>query len=293
MKSLKKITMLLYCLSIGFTANVAITQVKVWDEPMVILSWEIGPPEVNPTFAWSFTRKPVYPYPYKEILTNQKKDKICTACWLENEFVKVLVLPELGGKLYGAKDKTNDYNFFYWQPTVKPALIGMTGAWVSGGIEWNFPHGHRPSGFSPISYRLVENADGSKTIWVGETEWVNRMRWVVGMMLYPGKSVIEAMELDQVKKVLGESSTQRLSFLRKHKKVVEGRDDLLTTMLDLMVQHGQYEEALNYYLTHHFHNWEGRYSIHNAYLEANTGMAKVAKTQEAALKCYLRACELS
>jgi tetratricopeptide (TPR) repeat protein len=189
---LLKIILFLNSLLIG---SLVLAQVKVWEQPIVIPTWEIGPPELNPTFAWSSPRRPVYPYPYKEILTNNKTDKTYTACWLENEYVKVLVTPEIGGKLYGAKDKTNDYNFFYWQPTVKPALIGMTGAWTSGGIEWNFPHGHRPSGFSPISYRLTENADSSKTVWIGETEWVNRMRWVVGMTLYPGRSVIEAKVL--------------------------------------------------------------------------------------------------
>ncbi|UCH10256.1 MAG: DUF5107 domain-containing protein, partial [Fidelibacterota bacterium] len=166
--------------------------VRAWDERMDIPTWEIGPAEANPTFAWSSPRRPVYPYPYKEILTNEKGKETYTACWLENEFIQVLVLPEIGGRLHGAKDKTNDYNFFYWQPTIKPALIGMTGAWISGGIEWNFPYGHRPTGFSPVSYSLEENADGSRTVWVGETEWVNRMRWVVGMTVYPGRSIIEA-----------------------------------------------------------------------------------------------------
>ena len=167
-------------------------ETKVWEEDLEIPTWEIGPPEVNPIFAWTSERSDVYPYPYKEILTSNKTSKTYRACWLENEFIKVLVLPEIGGRLHGAKDKTNDYNFFYWQPTIKPGLVGMTGAWISGGIEWNFPHGHRPTGFSPVQYRLVENSDGSKTVWVGETEWVFRMRWIVGLTIYPGKSVIEA-----------------------------------------------------------------------------------------------------
>ena len=166
------------------------SQVRVWEEPMLIPTWEIGPPAVNPTFPWN--GRNIYPYPLKEILTNDKVDKTYQACWLENEFIQVLVLPEIGGRLHGARDKTNDYNFFYWQPTIKPALVGMTGAWISGGIEWNFPHGHRPTAFNPVSHRLVENPDGSKTIWVGETEWVHRMRWIVGLTVFPGRSVIEA-----------------------------------------------------------------------------------------------------
>lgn len=165
---------------------------RVWEEELVIPTWQTGPPEANPTFSWSSRRQEVYPYPYKEILTDDKVDQTYRACWLENEFIKVLVLPEIGGRLHGALDKTNNYRFFYWQPTIKPALVGMTGAWISGGIEWNFPHGHRPTGFSRVQYRLVENPDGSKTVWVGEPELVQRMRWIVGLTIYPGRSVIEA-----------------------------------------------------------------------------------------------------
>ena len=109
---------------------------------------------------------------------------------LENEYIKVLVLPEIGGRLHGALDKTNDYVWLYWQKTVKPGLISMTGAWISGGIEWNFPHGHRPSGFMPVDHRIVQNADGSATVWVGETEPVYRMRWLVGMTIFPGRSYL-------------------------------------------------------------------------------------------------------
>ena len=167
-------------------------EVRMWEEELVIPTWLIGPEEVDPTFSWSSPRDDVYPYPYKEILTDEKADKKYKACRLENEFIKVLMLPEIGGRLHGAQDKTNGYNFFYWHPSIKPALVSMTGAWISGGIEWNFPHGHRPTCFSPVQYRLVENSDGSKTVWVGEPELVYRLRWIVGITIYPGKSVIEA-----------------------------------------------------------------------------------------------------
>jgi tetratricopeptide (TPR) repeat protein len=99
-------------------------------------------------------------------------------------------------------------------------------------------------------------------------------------------------ELDAVKQESGEESSEaRLAFLQKHKKVVETRDDLLTSMLDLMVQQGQYREALDYYINHHFNNWEGRYSIHNSYMDACIGMANATKSPEEALELYLKACE--
>ena len=177
----------LYLLATGAHA---LGQVKAWEEKLTMPTWEIGPPQKHPVFLDG--GRDIYPYPLQETLTNNKVDKAYTAVYLENEYIKVLVLPEIGGRLHGALDKTNGFEFFYWQKTVKPGLISMTGAWISGGIEWNFPHGHRPSCFMPTDHRIVKNADGSATVWVGETEPIFRMRWLVGMTVYPGRSYIKA-----------------------------------------------------------------------------------------------------
>ncbi len=143
--------------------------VNAREEKIVMPTWEIGPPQVHPVF-FDAARENIYPYTLNEILTDRKVDKAYNAVILENEYIKVVVLPEIGGRLHGALDKTNNYVWIYWQKTIKPGLISMTGAWISGGIEWNFPHGHRPSGFMPVDHRLVRNADGSAAVWVGETE---------------------------------------------------------------------------------------------------------------------------
>ena len=102
------------------------------------------------------------------------------------------MLPELGGRLFSATDKTNNYEFFYRQHVIKPALIGMLGAWISGGVEWCALHHHRNTTFMPVDYTLAENPDGSKTIWVGETERRHRMKWLIGLTLCPGRSYVEA-----------------------------------------------------------------------------------------------------
>ncbi|MHB8866926.1 MAG: DUF5107 domain-containing protein, partial [Pirellulaceae bacterium] len=91
-----------------------------------------------------------------------------------------------------ATDKSNQYDFFYQQHVIKPALIGMLGAWISGGVEWCAFHHHRNTTFMPVDHSLVENADGSKTIWFGETERRHRMRWLIGLTLYPDRSYVEA-----------------------------------------------------------------------------------------------------
>lgn len=180
---------LLFAVLVGAPAS---GQVKAYEEKIVMPTWEIGPAQVHSLFSDSGERRggDIYPYTLNETLTNRKTEKAYRGVVLENEYVKVLVLPEIGGRLHGALDKTNGYVWLYWQKTVKPGLISMTGAWISGGIEWNFPEGHRPSGFMPVDHRIVRNADGSATVWVGETEPIYRMRWLVGMTLYPGRSYL-------------------------------------------------------------------------------------------------------
>jgi tetratricopeptide (TPR) repeat protein len=125
-------------------------------------------------------------------VTDVRENKRYTADYLENEYIKICVLPELGGRIFYGQDKTNGYDFFYHQHVIKPALIGVLGAWISGGVEWNFPHVHRATTLLPVDHVLHENTDGSKTIYVGETELRHGMKWIVGLTVYPGKSYVEA-----------------------------------------------------------------------------------------------------
>lgn len=183
------IVFLIFCINL-------FSQVKMQETTITIPSYSIGAPEVTPLFytpeVYQGAQLRIYPYPYLGKLSNQKIDKIYKALILENEYVKICVLPELGGRLYYAQDKTNGYDFIYRNNVIKPALIGMTGAWVSGGVEWNVPHHHRASTFMPVDYKLEERADGAKTIWVGEYEKRSQTRWLVGLTLYPGKAYVEA-----------------------------------------------------------------------------------------------------
>ncbi|MBL7082410.1 MAG: DUF5107 domain-containing protein [Candidatus Aminicenantes bacterium] len=172
------------------------SSVKVWEEALVIPTYRIGKPDLNPIFytgrAYQGAKGPVYPYPLLDKITDVREEKAYRALYLENDYVKICVLPEIGGRIFSALDKTNNYDFFYCQHVIKPALIGMLGAWISGGVEWNFPHHHRATGFMNVDYTLTENADGSKTIWVGEIELRHRMKWIIGLTLHPDRSYIEA-----------------------------------------------------------------------------------------------------
>ena len=177
------VSLFLLATSAGAAAQLPVT---VREEKLVIPTWQIGPASVHPSYPGP--QGVIYPYTLNDVLTDRKVDRAYDAVFLENEYVQILILPEIGGRVHGALDKTNGYRWLYWQPTIKPGLISMTGAWISGGIEWNFPHGHRPSGFMPVDHRVIRHEDGSATVWVGETEPVYGTRWLVGMTLEPGKS---------------------------------------------------------------------------------------------------------
>lgn len=161
-----------------------------------IPTYPIGNPEIDPIFftgrVYQGAEGYIYPYPLYDVLTEEVVDKEYNVLRLGNEYVDISVLPEIGGRIFSATDQTNEYPFFYTQSGVKPALIGMLGAWLSGGVEWNIPDHHRASSYMPVSWKMEENADGSKTIWVGETELRHRLKWSVGVSVYPNRSWVEA-----------------------------------------------------------------------------------------------------
>ena len=169
--------------------------VKVTEVDETIPTYLSGPPSPDPMFYFGRDSQGaegrIYPYPLYNNLTNHKADKTYHLIYLENEYIKIGIIPEIGGRLFSAVDKSNGYDFIYHQHVIKPALIGLIGAWISGGIEWNIPHHHRASTFLPVQSRVEENPDGSKTIWVGELEVRQRMRWAVGYTLRPGRSYLE------------------------------------------------------------------------------------------------------
>lgn len=170
-------------------------EVKVWQEKVIIPTYGIGKPEKNPIFlekrVYQGSSGVVYPYPVIEKILDEKKDKEYLALYLENEYLKIMILPELGGRVQMAYDKTMNRHFIYYNEVIKPALVGLTGPWISGGIEFNWPQHHRPNTYGPVDFSIEENPDGSKTAWVSELERMSRTKMMAGFTLYPGKSYLE------------------------------------------------------------------------------------------------------
>lgn len=195
LRSVRRGLALLPVLAIPAMAARSSEPVRVWEEDQHLPSYRLTAPDPNPMFyrgeSYQGAQKRVYPYALMDGITGEKEDAEFRAVYLENEFVKLCVLPEIGGRLFYATDKTNGYDFFYRQHVIKPALIGMLGAWISGGIEWCVFHHHRNTTHMAVDYATRENDDGSATIWIGEFERRQRMRWLIGMTLHPDRSFIE------------------------------------------------------------------------------------------------------
>ncbi len=169
--------------------------VRVWEEKVTIPTYRVGKPNKNPMFlekrVYQGSSGKVYPYPVIEKIYDEKVDQEYQAVYLENEYLKIMILPELGGRVQRAYDKTNGYDFVYYNHVIKPALVGLLGPWISGGIEFNWPQHHRPTTYMPVDYMLTENEDGSRSVLVNDTDRMYGTKGIAKFTLYPGKAYLE------------------------------------------------------------------------------------------------------
>ena len=162
---------------------------------MKIPTYGIGKPEKNPMFlekrVYQGSSGVVYPHPVIEKILDEKEYREWNAVFLENQYLIIMILPELGGRIQMAYDKMKQRHFVYYNQVIKPALVGLTGPWISGGIEFNWPQHHRPSTFEAVDSCIEENADGSITVWCSEVERMFRTRGMAGFTLHPDKAYLE------------------------------------------------------------------------------------------------------
>lgn len=170
-------------------------KVNVWEEEVIIPTYLVGTPDKNPLFlekrVYQGSSGKVYPHPVTDKILDVKVDKTYKALFLENDFLKIMILPELGGRVQRAFDKKKNYDFVYYNRVIKPALVGLAGPWISGGIEFNWPQHHRPSTFDPVNYTYRENSDGSATIVCSEIENMFHTSAQIEFTLYPDKAYLE------------------------------------------------------------------------------------------------------
>ncbi len=169
--------------------------VSAWSAPLVLPTYEVPLPDPHPMFlekrVYQGSSGRVYPNPFTDRVADVSTPRSWTALHLENEYLRVVILPELGGRIFLARDLTDGHDLFYRQEVIKPALVGLLGPWISGGVELNWPQHHRPSTYLPTDWTIEAAPDGSRTAWLSEHEPMQRMKGMHGIRLRPGSSVLE------------------------------------------------------------------------------------------------------
>lgn len=197
--------------------------VKVWQETITLPTWTAGEEDANPMFlekrVYQGSSGAVYPYGVIDTLTGKREMRDYRAVWMENDFIRIMLLPELGGRIHRAYDKVQQRDFVYYNEVVKPALVGLLGPWISGGIEFNWPQHHRPTTFMPVDFTQQAGEQGEYTVWMGEVEPMRGLQVMTGFTLYPDRALIEITG-----KVFNGNATPR-HFLWWANPAVKGGDD--------------------------------------------------------------------
>jgi len=159
-------------------------------------TYPVSEPEKHPLFfekrVYQGSNGKVYPLPFIDKVFDVPRIQRYQAIRLENEFVRVLLLPDFGGRIHAIQDKTNqDYDIFYHQKVIKPALVGLAGPWISGGVEFNWPQHHRPGTFMPTDWAIEHSEDGSAIAWMSEHDPLNRLKGMHGVRLAPDSALVE------------------------------------------------------------------------------------------------------
>jgi len=192
-------------------AALAAGEAVAWEEPLTIRTYEAGEPSPFPMYldhrVYQGSSGKVYPLPFVEHVADVAVDRPWRAVHLENEYVRLVVLPELGGRIHVGWDKVTGYDFFYRNNVIKPALVGLGGPWISGGVEFNWPQHHRPGTWLPVQTSIEHGEDGAVTVWCGDHDPFTRMSAQHGIRLRPRSSVVELVVR------LHNRTSERQSFL--------------------------------------------------------------------------------
>lgn len=169
--------------------------VACWEEPLVIDTYEPADPDPYPLFldrrVYQGSSGRVYPIPFTDRIASTSTPRAWRAIHLENRWVRLVLLPELGGRIHVGYDKTRDYDFFYRNNVIKPALVGLAGPWVSGGVEFNWPQHHRPATFLPVETHVERTSENEVVVWHSDLDPMQRMRGTHGIRLRGDSSLIE------------------------------------------------------------------------------------------------------
>jgi tetratricopeptide (TPR) repeat protein len=164
--------------------------VRGWEGTITIPTYKLGPADPNPAFPL-VSKRPVYPYTMLDDLTNDRVPMTYRAIYLENKYLKIIILPQLGGHVYSVYDKIDHREVLYHYNVIKYSLVAIRGAWIPSGMEFSFPYAHTAITVSPVESVLRHNLDGSATAVIGAVDWVSNMHWEVAITLRPDTARVE------------------------------------------------------------------------------------------------------
>jgi tetratricopeptide (TPR) repeat protein len=171
-----------FCLFVT-SCGVVGSRATITEEKRIIKTYPFGDPDPVPILARS-RNSAIYPYFRFDGFSSEGRDQEWKVVRLENDYIRVYVLPEAGGKIWGAVEKSTGKDFIYLNEVMKFRDVAMRGPWTSGGIEFNFGLiGHTPATATPVDYALKGNADGSVSCIVGAMDLPSRTQWRVEIRL--------------------------------------------------------------------------------------------------------------
>lgn len=166
-----------------------------WEAPLTLTTYEPLPPDRFPAYldrrVYQGSSGRVYPLPFHHQIADEPHERAWRAVHLENEWLRVVVLPELGGRIHVARERAGGQDFFWTNPVIKPALVGLAGPWVAGGVEFNWPQHHRPATYLPVDVEIEEEPDGAVVVWCSDHDPFTRMKGMHGVRLRPDSAVLE------------------------------------------------------------------------------------------------------
>jgi tetratricopeptide (TPR) repeat protein len=207
--------------------------VRVWQGSTTIPTYAEGPANPNAPFDLFTSGRINYPYPIRDALTDRREDVTWRSLHLENEYLRLTVLPDLGGRIYSCVDKRTGRDMFYANTAIKKALIGYRGAWAAFGVEFNFPVSHNWVSMSPVDFATVRHPDGSGSIWVGNVDQVYGSHWRVELRLHPGRTI-----LDQKVELYNAGDVRHRYYWWSNAAVQAWDDSRLIYPTELMATHG-------------------------------------------------------
>ncbi|SEF00963.1 DUF5107 domain-containing protein [Ruania alba] len=173
----------------------AAAPVAAWSEPLPLRTYHPAPPSDLPAYldarVYQGSSGRVYPLPFHDRIAPEPVIYEWDAIHLENAWIRLVILPELGGRIHLAIDRHSGAEIFYNNPVIKPALVGLAGPWIAGGIELNWPQHHRPGTYLPTDTHITHDDDGSVTIWCSDHDPFDRMKGMHGVRLHPDRATIE------------------------------------------------------------------------------------------------------